>query len=119
MHRMPASLGPLALLSLLPLLFVSTGCLHERPPSQLRGEIAKYGAHFIVTECSTHRTYELKLVPAAHVALERHVRETESEQPGPVLVELGGKTLVATAATSAEAIFDVHERYSVRAGTCP
>lgn len=101
------------------LVTLASGCLHEQSPSQLRGEIEKYGAHFIVTECSTRRTYELKLIPAAHVALERHVREVLATDRGPVLVELGGKTLPATPATSAEAIFDVHERYSVRAGSCP
>jgi hypothetical protein len=106
----------LLVLALIPL---ATGCLHEQSPSQLRGEIERYGAHFVVTECSTRRSYELKLIPAAHVALERDVMRVRRERSGPVLVELGGKTLPATAATSAEALFDVYDRLSVRAGACP
>ncbi len=101
------------------LLALLTGCLHEQTPTQLRGEIERRGAHYFVTECSTRRTFELRLIPAAHVALERHVLTTQAEQPGPVLVELGGKTLPATPATTADAIFDVYEQYAVRSGSCP
>ena len=96
-----------------------SACLHENPPGQLRGEIERLGPHFIVTECSTHRTYELKLIPAAHVALERRVRAIEEAEGGPVLVELGGKALPATPATAAEALFDVHTQDDVRPGSCP
>jgi len=97
---------------------LAQGCLHERTPAQLRGEIERRGSHFVVSECSTGRTYELQLIPAAYVALDRHVLRVEEETDGPVLVELGGKALPATPATAADAVFDVHERYAVRAGAC-
>lgn len=115
---MPRSLHSLA--CALALVATGAGCLHEHPPSQLRGEIERRGAHFVVTECSTGRTYELELVPAAYVGLERRVDAIRREiGGGPVLVELGGKPLPATPATAADAIFDVHTRDAVRPGACP
>jgi hypothetical protein len=107
------------LLATAALAMLAAGCLHEPPSTPLRGEIRRHGAGFVVAECSTGRVYELRLVPAAHVALERRVDEIAREQGEPVLVELGGKTLPATPATAADALFDVHERYSVRHGACP
>jgi len=110
MHRIPIAVV---------LASLAVACLHESPPDQLRGEIRRHGPHFVVTECSTGRTYELKLVPAAYVALERRVEAIAEETGGPVLVELGGKALPATPATASDALFDVHTRDDVRPGACP
>lgn len=107
------------LLAVAVLATLGAGCLHEPPATPLRGEITRRGAHFVVAECSTGRVYELRLIPAAHVALERRVDEVVREQGEPVLVELGGKVLPATPGTAADALFDVHERYAVRHGACP
>ena len=106
-------------LALAALLLLSTSCLHDSEPAQLRGEIARHGAYFIVTECTTGKRYELDLIAQAYVALDRHVREVESALPAsPILVELGGKILPPTGTTPADGVFDVYERYDVRAGSC-
>ncbi|MDG2049228.1 MAG: hypothetical protein P8M78_03605 [Myxococcota bacterium] len=96
-----------------------TACAHSRVPTQLQGEIERFGTEYIVTQCSTGKTYQLKMIPHAFVALDRNVRTVQNESGGPVFVELGGKILPATSDTAAEAIFDVHDRYAVRQGRCP
>ena len=106
----------LSLLAAIPLL---VSCLYERPPSRMTGEIERLGPHFIVTDCDGGRTYELRLIPAAFVNLDRRVAQIEAETPGPVLVELGGRRLPAASATAAEAIFDVHTVDGARPGACP
>jgi hypothetical protein len=101
------------------LALLAGGCLHDTEPAQLRGEIVRQGAYFVVTECTTGKRYELDLVAQAYVALDRHVREVESALPGsPILVELGGKALPPTGHTPADGVFDVYQRYDVRAGSC-
>ena len=104
----------LALFSLL-----TTACVHHRPPARLQGEIERFGTEYIVTQCSDGKTYQLQMIPHAFVALERNVRTVQNETGGPVLVELGGKILPATSDTAAQAIFEVHDRYSIQQGRCP
>ncbi|MCH2184510.1 hypothetical protein MK280_01415 [Myxococcota bacterium] len=98
---------------------LTMACAHNRAPAQLQGEIERFGTEFIVTQCSDGRTYQLQMIPHAFVALERKVRTVRTERGGPILVELGGKVLPATSDTAAEAIFEVHDRYSVQQGRCP
>ena len=108
-----------SILALSLLVVLISGCLHDSEPAQLRGEITRHGAFFIVTECTTGKRYELDLIAQAYVALDRHVRKVESALPAsPILVELGGKMLPPTGATPADGVFDVYERYDVRAGSC-
>ena len=113
MKWMPGIVG-LALFSLL-----ATACVHHSAPARLQGEIERFGTEYIVTQCSDGKTYQLQMIPHAFVALERNVRNVQNETGGPVLVELGGKILPATSDTSAEAIFEVHDRYSIQQGRCP
>lgn len=101
------------------LLTSATACMHDQQSAQLRGEITRKKSLYIVRECSTRRLYELKMNEHAEVLLARHVDEARQESDGPVLVELGGKSLPATPSTKADALFDVRAQYSVRPGSCP
>jgi hypothetical protein len=96
----------------------ATGCMHDQHPAQLRGEITGKKSLYFVRECRTGRLFELRLNEHAEVLLTRRVDKVHHESNGPVLVELGGKSLPATTSTRADAVFDVRAQYSVRAGSC-
>jgi len=97
----------------------TTGCLHEStPPAQLRGELTSEGAVYFVQECTTRRRYELKMRAQSRVALDRRVEQIRQTGDGPILVELGGRSLPATTTTQGDALFEVRAQYAVREGAC-
>lgn len=95
------------------------GCLHESTqPAQLRGELTRVGSVYFVAECTTRRRFELQMRAASQVALDRRVEQIRQTSDGPILVELGGRSLPATTTTHGEALFEVRAQYAVREGAC-
>ena len=102
-----------------PFAATTTGCLHEStPPAQLRGELSREKSVYFVQECTTRRRYELQMRAQSRVALDRRVEQIRQTSDGPILVELGGRSLPATTTTDGDALFEVRAQYAVRAGAC-